>query len=113
MPVRGLEKRGQVTLFAMAACGLFAAVAGLASAYRTSVLPAPYGYIEYDRWTGAVTACAVEAPVVWTMRLQGMLQSAGFSEKEVSDYMLKQWRDDGALVSRNDSNPLKTCVRSY
>jgi hypothetical protein len=112
MPVFGFEKRGQVTLYAMVGFGLLVLVVAASAMTRKSYVPTPYGYIEVDRWTGQLMACSVERPENWANNLQGRLISAGFSEKEVASYMLKEFKEVGAITA-DASRPIQTCVRSY
>lgn len=49
----------------IAAAGLLLAMAGLAGGAllsRWETIPASWGYIERDRWTGRASACMVENP---------------------------------------------------
>jgi hypothetical protein len=56
---------------------------------RTVILATPYGFIEKDRLTGRVSACAVDNPDAPQMqtarnaRLRETLGAAGFSESEI------------------------------
>lgn len=36
--------------------------AAILAATLTVIIPAPYGYVEKDRWTGRVIACEIDTP---------------------------------------------------
>ncbi len=59
---------------------------------RTAIIATPYGYIEKDRWTGAVTACSIDNPDTLEgaskeASLKETLSAAGFGEREIADYL--------------------------
>ena len=64
----------------------------LSVTFRTTVIPAPYGYIEKDHWTGSTTACAVDSPDDTNGRLlreqskRALLADAGFKPTEIDGY---------------------------
>src|SRR5438105_1700894 len=60
-----MEMRGSRIGVALACAALALVLAGLVGSallWRWETIPASWGYIEHDRWTGRASACTVENP---------------------------------------------------
>lgn len=92
--MRHLVPRSRLLLAAAIIVAGLSAAGAILVANRYSISSAPWGYVQYDRWTGRAVACAVEEPTqhirdsaVEAQNKRELLIAAGFSEREVSEYL--------------------------